>query len=412
MSRIRHILSRLTETKVLQNYSYMSLLSVLNAAIGVLIYPYLIRVLGAEAMGAYAFLFGIVMYFQTIVEFGFDMPSVKAVSLFHDQPKALDKTMTLVYLCKLCMLVVAVVIAIPVVVWIPIIHAKGAVFAIIFAQLGYTVLFPQWYYQGMKNMRFATIVQFVVRFCQIPLILWLVHDESDLERYAWIVTGTMLIGGLTGMAHLFGEGRRWVRVSLADIGSMFRDAMPFFLTSVSATIKERTVTTLIGVFLGMREVAIYDLAMKVVQIPRMLVNSINAALFPEVVGRATAERVAIILRYERWIGAATMLGIALLGYPLVWLLGGWEMIGAYPIAVILSVTVYTYLVVGAYLQFVYISRGQYKVVAENQVVAMVTCLLLCSVGLYIVPSAWVVAVSLSLSGIAEIVYCKYCLNRI
>lgn len=107
-----------------------------------------------------------------------------------------------------------------------------------------------------------------------------------------------------------------------------------------------------------------------------------------------------------------MLGIALLGYPLVWLLGGREMIGAYPIAVILSVTVYTYLVVGAYLQFVYISRGQYKVVAENQVVAMLTCLLLCSVGLYIVPSAWVVAVSLSLSGIAEIVYCKYCLNRI
>lgn len=412
MSGWRHIVDRLKETKVLQNYSYMSLLSVLNALIGVLIYPYLIRVMGAESMGTYAFLFGIAMYFQTLVEFGFDMPSVKAVSLSSSNAGELDRIVSLVYVSKLIMFVVAVVVAVPIVMLTPILWRSQWLFAVIFAQVAYTVLFPQWYYQGMKNMRFATILQFIIRLSQIPLILLLVHDADDLFVYAMIVSATMLLGGLIGMLNLRWEGRRWTHVSMADLRSMYRDAMPFFLTSVSSTIKERTLTTLIGAFLGMREVAIYDLAMKVVQIPRMLVNSINAALFPEVVGHATPERVRTILGYERWIGLAVMAGMAVLGYPLVWLLGGADMLGAYPVAMVLSVTVYTFLVVGAYLQFVYIARGHYRVVAINQVVAMLTCLSLCGVGLWLAPSAWIVAASLSVSGIVEIVFCRICLRKI
>lgn len=412
MSGMRHIVDRLRETKVLQNYSYMSLLSVLNALIGVLIYPYLIRVMGAESMGTYAFLFGIAMYFQTLVEFGFDMPSVKAVSLSSGNADELDRIVSLVYVSKLIMFVVAVVVAVPIVLLTPILWRSQWLFAVIFAQVAYTVLFPQWYYQGMKNMRFATILQFIIRLCQIPLILLLVHEPDDLFVYAMIVSATMLLGGLIGMLNLRWEGRRWTHVSMADLRSMYRDAMPFFLTSVSSTIKERTLTTLIGAFLGMREVAIYDLAMKVVQIPRMLVNSINAALFPEVVGHATPERVRTILSYERWIGLAVMAGMVVLGYPLVWLLGGADMLGAYPVAMVLSVTVYTFLVVGAYLQFVYIARGHYRVVAINQVVAMLTCLSLCGVGLCIAPSAWIVAASLSVSGIVEIVFCRICLRKI
>lgn len=412
MNQLSHIVNRLRETRVLQNYSYMSLLSILNALIGVLIYPYLIRVLGAESMGTYAFLWGIAMYFQTIVDFGFDMPSVKAVSLSCDNATELNRIVSQVYVCKLIMFVVAAILVIPVVMLTPILWHSRWLFVAVFVQVAYTVLFPQWYYQGMKNMRFATIVQFFIRVSQIPLILFLVREPNDLFAYAMIVGTTMLVGGLTGMINLRLEGRRWVHVTIADIRAMFHDAIPFFLTSVSSTIKERTLTTLIGAYLGMREVAIYDLAMKVVQIPRLLVNSINAALFPEIVGRSTPERVRTILRYERWIGLAVMALIAVLGYPLVWILGGADMLAAYPISIVLSVTIYTFLVVGAYLQFVYIAGGYYRVVAINQVVAMLTCLCLCGVGLYIAPSAWIVAASLSLSGVVEIVFCRFCLRKI
>ncbi len=402
----QHILHRLRETRVLQNYSYMSALQVGNALISVLIYPYLIRVMGADAMGLYAFILGIVMYFQAMVEFGFDMPAAKAVSLAHDQPHKLNRIISQVWVCKWLLLVTVSLLAVPIVWWIPILRRHVVLFMVIYAQIIYSILFPQWYYQGMKNMRFSTIVQFCIRLLQIPLIIWLVHDANDVIIYAAIVSGTLLLGGLVGGWNIYREGRRWVWVSWQELWQLFHEVCPFFITNISATIKERTLTTLIGVFLGMREVAIYDLAMKVVQIPRLLINSVNGALFPEVVANATPHRVRAILHYERWIGILAIGGVILLGYPTIWILGGKTMLAAYPVAVILACTIYSFLVVGAYLQFVFIAQGRYSIVAQNQLIAMTTCVLLGGLGMWIYPAAWIAALALVLSGGVEIIYCR------
>ena len=42
-------------TKVVENYAFMTILQVLNICFYLLIYPFLIRVLGAESYGLYAF---------------------------------------------------------------------------------------------------------------------------------------------------------------------------------------------------------------------------------------------------------------------------------------------------------------------------------------------------------------------
>ncbi|MCQ2077511.1 MAG: oligosaccharide flippase family protein [Bacteroidaceae bacterium] len=406
MPTFRNILTSLRNSKVLENYSYMTALQIASALIGLVIYPIVIRRLGAEAMGMYAFLVSIVVLFQVIEEYGFDMPATKEVSLATRQEQ-LDKIIRLTYLGKFIMFVVAILVAIPVVLFIPTLRVNSALFAVIFVQLLYSILFPQWYYQGRKNMRTATIIQFVLRVCQIPLVLVFVHETKDLIIYAAIVSGTLLCGGLVGWINLFFEGRRWIRVKATDIRQLFKNATPFFVTYLSGMIKDKTLTIVIGSFIGMTEVAIYDLAMKIVQIPRIIINSINTALFPEIVTNSSSQRVQKVLNYEHWIGIGAILLIVLFGYPAVWILGGEQMLGAYWVAVILSYTIYTYLVVGAYLQFKFVARGYYNIIAYNQIVAMTTCFALCALGMWIHPCAWVVALSLSLSGGLEIIYCRY-----
>ena len=48
-----HFLQRLRETRVLENYSFMTALSIFSALIGLIIYPYVIRMTGKDAYGAY-----------------------------------------------------------------------------------------------------------------------------------------------------------------------------------------------------------------------------------------------------------------------------------------------------------------------------------------------------------------------
>ena len=67
-------------TKVVENYAFMTILQVLNICFYLLIYPFLIRVLGAERYGLYAYALAIVTLFITFVSFGFDLPAAKKIA--------------------------------------------------------------------------------------------------------------------------------------------------------------------------------------------------------------------------------------------------------------------------------------------------------------------------------------------
>ena len=389
----------------------MSALNIVSALVGFFIYPYVIRVLGAEQYGLYAFLLAIAMYFQDLIDFGFDSPCTKRVALCADDKHELSRTVSVVLFCKLALIALSAAIAAPIILAIPILRDNLWLFIVIFIQNLYKTFYPQWYYLGTKNMKFSSILQAVIRISQIPLILIFVKDTGDLMVYALIVSGTMFVGSLVGGANVLMEGIRIVGVSFSQMKEYYKEATPFFVTTISGRIKEKTLTAIIGACFGMRDVAIYDLANKIIQIPKLLLNSINAALFPEVVAKATTERVNKILKYERLISLATILSIVIFGYPATLILGGRDMIAAYPVALILSFTIYFMLITGAYLQFVFVARGGYRYVAWNQVIALATCMVFCGVGMLIWPSVWSVALSLTLSTAGEVIYCRIITKR-
>lgn len=389
----------------------MSALNIVSALVGFFIYPYVIRVLGAEQYGLYAFLLAIAMYFQDVIDFGFDSPCTKRVALCADDKHELSRTVSVVLFCKLALIALSAAIAAPIILAIPILRDNLWLFIVIFIQNLYKTFYPQWYYLGTKNMKFSSILQAVIRISQIPLILIFVKDTGDLMVYALIVSGTMFVGSLVGGANVLMEGIRIVKVSFAQMMEYYKEATPFFVTTISGRVKEKTLTAIIGACFGMRDVAIYDLACKIIQIPKLLLNSINAALFPEVVTNATTDKVNRILKYERLISIATVLCIAIFGYPATLILGGRDMIAAYPVALILSFTIYFMLITGAYLQFVFVARGGYRYVAWNQVIALATCMVFCGVGMLIWPSVWSVALSLTLSTAGEVIYCRIITKR-
>ena len=389
----------------------MSALNIVSALVGFFIYPYVIRVLGAEQYGLYAFLLAIAMYFQDLIDFGFDSPCTKRVALCADDKQELSRTVSVVLFCKLTLIALSAAIAAPIILAIPILRDNLWLFIVIFIQNLYKTFYPQWYYLGTKNMKFSSILQAVIRISQIPLILIFVKDTGDLMVYALIVSGTMLVGSIVGGVNVLMEGIRIVGVSFSQMKEYYKEATPFFVTTISGRIKEKTLTAIIGACFGMRDVAIYDLACKIIQIPKLLLNSINAALFPEVVTNATTDKVNRILKYERLISIATVLCIAIFGYPATLILGGRDMIAAYPVALILSFTIYFMLITGAYLQFVFVARGGYRYVAWNQVIALATCMVFCGVGMLIWPSVWSVALSLTLSTAGEVIYCRIITKR-
>ncbi len=413
MTKFKKISNFLIRSKVAENYFFMTFLQGATLLIGLLIYPYLICTLGKEAYGTYVFIFSNIQFFFIFISFGFSMPALKKISLFQDDNEVKSRTVSEVFTAKICMYLLCSIVLVLLVAFIPFVRANMILYIIIFTVPLENILFPTWYFQGIQKMKFVTHVNLTLRILTIPLIFFFVKSPADLLKYTLIVTLLPIVGSVFVFFYLQIKEKIKIRfVSLVSLRSVFRDALPFSWTSIFHAVKKELVTFIVGIFFSMENVAIYDLANKIINIPRLITSSINLALFPKVVKNFTSERVKQIIKYETIIGLAIILLIVVLGYWVVLILGGRNMLDAYPIAVILSFTVYAWLILGCYVDYEKIKTEQTNLeIEENQFVAIVSFVLFVFVGLLICKNVLVLALAYSLSHLVEIIYCRYLIKK-
>lgn len=399
-------------TKVTENYVFMTLLQVLNVCFYILIYPYLIRVLGAESYGLYAYAAAIIALFITFVSFGFDLPAAKRIAEHAEDAAIKSQVLSEVTTVKILLEFVALGVYTLLLVLAPKMIAHQVLFAIVFAQTLPNILFPQWYFQGVQRMRVVTYIQVAFKLATLPFIFWLLRNPEDNWIYALIVSASSVLGSIVAWLIIrFKDGLRVRLVSIPAAYRVTREALPFFLNNATSVLKEQGIVLLIGQFLGMGDVAIYDLANKIIIIPRTIFSKLNDALFPKMMAQPSASRRKKILLGETVIGLVSIALIAALGYWAVLVLGGKSMLVSYPVSIILSVTILTWLVVGAMIYFYIIPSGKTYYITLNQLIAMLTTFIFAGIGLYVTQSVYLLAASLALAGLGEILFCGYVIHK-
>ncbi|MBP7105510.1 MAG: oligosaccharide flippase family protein, partial [Fermentimonas sp.] len=112
----------------------MTVLQIINSLFYVLIYPYLIRTLGAESYGLYIYALSIVTYFIFIINFGFDLPATKVVAQEKDNTTAISNVLSCIFTAKIYLLFVSVLIFSILLITIPFLKEHYLLFVIVFGQ--------------------------------------------------------------------------------------------------------------------------------------------------------------------------------------------------------------------------------------------------------------------------------------
>ena len=397
---------------VVENYFFMTVLQVLNTLFYVLIYPYLIRTLGAESYGLFVFTMSVVTYFVSFVGFGFDLPAVKIIAQYPTDEKLKAHTLSCIYTAKIYLEIISLIAFSLIVFSVPYLRNNWILLFICFSQTLTNIIFPQWYFQGMQKMRMVTYVQLGLKFLSLPFIFLTIHTPNDINTFALIASATSIGGGFAAAAIIRFCDK--IRVQIMPFGAVkkwYTDATPFFLGTSAGIIKEQTVAILIAVFFGMKDVAIYDLANKIVAVPRLLLTSVNGALFPNIISKSSNTLIKRILRYQVYLCLLIIGLIALLGKWVVLLMGGASMAGSYPLAIILSVTILPWMIVSTFIYFIFVPNNNYYFVTKNQVVALISFIVYAAIGLLFIDNISVLAAALSLSGLTEIVFCRYLIRK-
>lgn len=398
--------------KVIENYFFMTLLQILNSLFYLLIYPFLIRTLGTESYGLYVFAFSISVYFVSLVQFGFDTPALKLISQFPNDRALHSEVISTVFFSKSALFFLSLIIFFVLLITIDVFRANYWLFIICYFQVFSNILFPTWYFQGIQKMKVVTYIQLSLKLISLPILFVFINHPDDIIKFAAITISTGLLGGIIAMLILrYSNSIKLIWVPIHKLKLGFKDAVPFFLSSSMNTIKQQTATILIGSFFTMTDVALYDLAMKIYSVPTTLISSINGALFPKMLNSKWST-IKKVINIENIMGVFIIVVLVFFGKKIIMIMGGKEMIGAYPILIILSLSVFTVLTVGAIFSFVFIPKGLYKYVAMNQFLALIGFVLFSLVGLVFFSNMLILPLAFAFSALVELVYSYLLLNKL
>lgn len=408
--RILNILS--SHKKVLENYFFMTVLQFLNTFFYFIIYPYLIRTLGKDGYGQYVFSLSIITYFVTFINFGFDNPAIKEVAEHPYDRQANSKILSAIFTSKICFLILSLFGLLAMIIFIPFFRNSWESYLLLFPMTLGNILFPSWFFAGIQKMAYSTIIQFIVKLFSLSLIFLLVHTPQDLNVYISITSGASVIGGIIGYLIVrYKEKMHIAWSSLGDVKCQIKEALPFFLSTSMGTIRQQGTNTILGVFFTMGDVAIYDLAYKIVSVPIIIFSNISGALLPKVIKDYSISYVKKLLKFHALLGLLAVIGVVLFGRWIVLMLGGEQMMASYYFAVMLSIMVFTWLMGMAYINFLFIPNHIYYQVTKNQIISFISYFCVCLFGILIYKNIFIIAAALVVAGISEFIYCNLVIRK-
>lgn len=278
--RTREIVSR--NRTVVSNFSYLSFLQGFNILLPLVTYPYLIRVLGTELYGHIIYAQAIALYFGILIDYGFRITATKEIAVYRQDKQKLSEIISSVLVIKLILWLLSFFSLLALVYSIPSFRNDKLIYIFSFGLCFNEFLFPQWYFQGIERMKYITVINIIARTAFLILIFILVREKSDYLFVPLLNGIGAFISGCLGLTVIFLQHKiRFKIPKFRSVFSYFKKSTPIFGSNAVISVKDKFNVLFIGSWLGMNEVAIYDLATKIMGLFMQPIDTVNTAIYPK-----------------------------------------------------------------------------------------------------------------------------------
>lgn len=192
----------LRNKKIIENYFFMTLLIFLNATFSLLLYPYLIRTLGASSYGIYIFITTVINYFIVFISFGFDLLGTRKIALHKDSIEQKSDIVSSIFSVKIALFLFSSIIAICIYLVSPLLQNHKWIYITCFLNTLTNILFPIWYFQGIQKMKVVTLTQLTFKLLTLPFIFYFIKKPNDLLLFSTITNLSILFSSIFAFAYL------------------------------------------------------------------------------------------------------------------------------------------------------------------------------------------------------------------
>ncbi len=249
---------------LIQNFSSLTILQISQYVFPLITFPYLVRVLGPEGYGLVAFANAFVNYFTVLTDYGFNLSATKDISINRDNHNKIKQIYSSVLTVRLILFVLSIVIIIPIVFMFSKFSKDMEIYLIAFLTVFGTTIFPVWFFQGIENMKFITIISVVVKLLWVVLVFVIVTSKNDILNLVILNSASSILIGIISLAVIkikFKVGFSFPEMKC--IKKQFIEGWHYFLSTASISLYTTSTTFILGLFANDAIVGYFSAADKI-----------------------------------------------------------------------------------------------------------------------------------------------------
>ena len=278
---------RLKNSRIANNAFFLYVLTFSNYFIGLLLFPYISRVLSVQGFGLVGFSMAYVLLFQVVVEYGFMISATATISKHRSNSDKVSEIVSTTMYAKFMLVGVSVLLFGISALFVPMVQEHLLIVFLFFISSLLTSLSPDFYFRGIEKMKTITIRTVSIRMLSLLLVVLLVHDDSQII----FIPVAFIFGNLVALlitAITMGKtGVKLRRVQAEQAINSIHGSMMFFFSRLAVSINQSVGAFLIGLKFSPTsvEAGVFAGATRISSASEMMLGPVTDSLYPHMVNK-------------------------------------------------------------------------------------------------------------------------------
>ena len=167
---------------VLENSTSLFSLKAIDLALNLWLIPFLILKVGLYNYGLYAFAMALVLFFVNLLNYGFNLSTVRDLAKTKGNPQQLQTIFNEVFSVKLVLFLFLTALFLVLTFWIPKFSNYKTLYLMSSLLLLGDLFSLRWFFMGLEKMKFIALIHLVGTFIFVLLAFRFVHEAEDYYK--------------------------------------------------------------------------------------------------------------------------------------------------------------------------------------------------------------------------------------
>lgn len=273
----------MSNKKVFENILSLATIKGFEYLLAFITFPYLTRILQVEMFGTVVFSQGLINYFTLFTDYGFNLFGPKEIAQNDDVAKR-GKVFAKIFFAKLLLLLIAIAVFFAGLLCLNFYFKVDVLlYAVVFLTVIGNVMFPLWFFQGIQQMQYITLVNVIARFCSIAGIFYFVKQPQDYILAALFQAIVPLVAGICSWVILVKNFPEVLCLpTFEDVKNTLKEGWSIFASTIAINLYTASNVVFLGFLTNPVIVGYFSGAKKIIDNITQLISPISQAVYPHI----------------------------------------------------------------------------------------------------------------------------------